>query len=105
MIKYNIIDYENKNFICDKHNEKYTIYCKKCKKNVSLYCLKENDNHKLTNYGNILSNLDNLKIKMKELKERINLIKKDIKKMINLLNKIMENIDCYYNINIDIINN
>ena len=53
----------------------------------------------------ILPNLDSLKIKMKELKERIDILKKDIKKMINILNKTIENLDYCYNINNDIINN
>ena len=25
---HNIIDYDNKNYICDKHNERYSLYCK-----------------------------------------------------------------------------
>jgi hypothetical protein len=70
-----------------------------------MYCLNEHDKHKIINYGSILPNLDSLKIKMKELKERIDILKKDIKKMINILNKTIENLDYCYNINNDIFNN
>ena len=29
---HNIINYNDKNFICEKHNKRYIKYCKKCKK-------------------------------------------------------------------------
>ena len=32
------IDYEQKDYICFKHNEKFISFCKICKKNLCLYC-------------------------------------------------------------------
>ena len=34
---HNIINYNDKNCICTKHNEKYIKYCKECKKNLCFF--------------------------------------------------------------------
>ena len=39
--EHNIIKYEDKNYICDKHNERYFSYCNKCNKNLCLKCENE----------------------------------------------------------------
>ena len=102
---HNIIDYDNKNYICEKHNEIFSSFCKECKNNICMYCEKEHNNHEIISFGKILPNIDDIKIKMKELKEKIDQLKNDIKEMINILNKTMENIEYYYKISNDIINN
>ena len=52
-----------------------------------------------------MPNIEEIKIKMEELKENINKFKEDIKIMINILNKTMEKIEHYYNINNYVVNN
>ena len=32
--EHNTLDYENKNNICNKHNEQYILFCNKCKENI-----------------------------------------------------------------------
>ena len=55
---HNIIDYENKNYICNKHNEYYIKYCNDCKKNICLLCENEHENHKSISYGTMIPNID-----------------------------------------------
>ena len=100
---HNIINYDLKYYICDIHNEKYISYCKKCNKNICLYCGNEHNNHEI----NIYKILDkNKKInELNELKKKIDKLNKDIKYIINILNNVMNNIKIYYNICNNYINN
>ena len=38
---HNIIEYEQKNFICPEHEDYYSLYCKTCKKNLCSGCQNE----------------------------------------------------------------
>ena len=51
---HNIIDYDNKKYICDIHNESYISYCEKCKKNICKYCENEHNNQELIFFKNII---------------------------------------------------
>ena len=102
---HNVINYDDKYYICNKHNKEYVFYCNECKKDICMHCENEHNNHELISYGKIMPNIEEIKIKMEELKENINKFKEDIKIMINILNKTMEKIEHYYNINNYVVNN
>jgi len=102
---HKIINYDNKNNICEIHNMNYNKYCKECKINICMMCFKEHKNHLIIDYGDIIiSNEDNIKEKNK-LEEYINKLNNEIDNIIKILNKVKENIDIYYNIYNNIINN
>ena len=42
--EHNIIKYEDKNYICNIHNDRYISYCNKCNKNLCLKCENEHKN-------------------------------------------------------------
>jgi len=44
---HNVIKYEQKYYICDKHNKIYDSFCMKCKKNICILCEQEHNNHNL----------------------------------------------------------
>ena len=80
---HNIINYELKYYICDIHNENYNYYCKGCRKNLCSSCAEIHNladfntvnpgiplNHTIINYENI-PNKNDLKIKIKEIREKI----------------------------------
>jgi len=54
-----IINYEDRNIICNKHNDKYTKYCNECKENICMQCIREHKNHKGINFTDIMANIDN----------------------------------------------
>ena len=60
---HSIIDYEQKNYICDLHYEGYSSYCKDCKKDICLICEKNHDKHKIISYGKMLPNIKALMMK------------------------------------------
>ena len=102
---HKIINYDNKNYICEKHSEAYSLYCKKCKKDICMYCEKEHNNHEIISFGKIFPNIDEIKVKKEKIREKMDKIKYDVKEMINILNITIENLENYYNISDYLINN
>ena len=92
---HKIIDYDNKNYICEIHNEGYIRYCKKCKLNMCLSCESKHNDHETIS---IMPDLDKIKNNIKEFKENIDIFNNNIDNIINKLNKVKDNIKIYYNI-------
>ena len=93
---HTIINYSQKNLICNQHNEPYTQYCKQCKKNICLLCEKEHVSHGLISYGLIMPNQKEMESNRNKLRGKINEIRKDINKIMKKLNSVIENIESYY---------
>ena len=101
---HNIINYEQKNYICQKHGDIYVKYCKKCKLNICLICENEHKDHNTISYGEIIPNKNLIKEYMEQLRKSIDIFKNKTKEIIDKLNKVIDNIEIYYNINDNIIN-
>ena len=101
--EHELIDYDQKFFICDSHNENFISYCENCKIDICIMCEKEHVGHNLIGYGEIVQDKKELKKNLNDLKNKINQFKNDIKDIITKLNDLMENLDLYYNIYEDMI--
>ena len=101
---HNIINYENKKFICEVHNQNYSLYCNTCNKNICFFCENEHNMHNITSFGKMATNKEDLKKKKIQLKEKIDGLKKNIEEMINILNKTVKNFENYYKIIDEILN-
>ena len=99
--RHKVINYDIKNYICKKHNESFIKYCYECKMNLCIRCEKEHDNHKCIYFRQILPE-DN---KNDELKQYIDKLKEQINNIIVKLKEIKDNMDTYYNISTNIMNN
>ena len=66
---HNIIKYNDKNYICKKHNYNYIKYCKGCKENICLLCINEHKNHNIIDLEDIIPNKEELLTKMKYMRE------------------------------------
>ena len=101
---HQIINYDEKYYICDKHNEYYISYCEECNQNLCTSC-DGHKNHKRIFFSDILPKKEDL-IEMKDkLKTYIDLFNNDLNMIINLLNEVKNNMNIYYKINEDILNN
>ena len=111
-----IINYDDKDFICAKHNEQFTKYCETCNENLCIMCEKEHNYfHKIIDFSNIFINeneliksSEDLKNKIDEFKYKINIIKDILDNMINKLETyfiVNQNIIDNYNIKKEIITN
>jgi len=101
-----IINYELKNYFCKFHNgQKYTSYCSTCNLNICLLCSEKHNKHNIIYYQNILPKKEGKIKEMIKLRVKIDDITVIIKDMINAFKKVIENIEIYYNIEMDILNN
>ena len=94
---HNIINYEEKSFICDLHLEPYNSYCSSCQKDLCLNCVFEHKNHEIISYVEMISNIS-IKNEREKLFEKKEHIKKDINKIINKLINMINSIDNCFNI-------
>ena len=102
---HKIIDYDKKNYICKKHNNKYTSYCNECKINICNQGENEHESHRVVNFKNIMENKNEIMKAMVNFKQKIDILKNNINEIINMLNKVSQNLEIYYSINNEIINN
>ena len=102
--KHIIFDYDSKNYLCNKHGERYISYCKDCKINLCDLCeLEHNKNHSFIYHRQIID--DNSNQKYEELKIKINKFKNKVYSIINLSEIILNNIEKYRVLIEEIINN
>ena len=101
--KHFILDYDLKNYFCNEHSERYILYCENCNKDLCDICEYHN-NHKCSFH---FKNIKTIKIKRDDLRIKIDTLKNELSTNIqnNNLNKIINNLELYYNIYDNIANN
>jgi hypothetical protein len=101
-----IINYDDKNYICNTHNDYYISYCDKCNKNLCMLCENEHDKgHSIIGYRKIIEDKDKIKKELDEFKTKIDLFIDEIEGIIQKLNKIIDNMKIYFDINRNILEN
>jgi len=96
--RHNIIKYDQRNYICQIHNEPLIKYCIQCKKNICFVC-EEHQKHEFEDLGNLIPNIEEKKKILSEFKINIDEINETIKEAINKLNGFMLYINKFYEIN------
>lgn len=92
---HNIINYEQKDFICYEHNKPFYSFCSDCKNDICMLCENKHLNHKIITYGKLIPEENNFKMKNDELKKVIDNFKNEINKIIVKLKSITNNIEIY----------
>ena len=92
---HEIINYDLKKFLCEKHNKFYSKHCNECNKDICLSC--ENE-HKEHNTDLLKNDLTQVREKMNILKDAINKMQINIKEAIKKLNKVIDNMELLYDI-------
>ena len=83
-----IIDFDEKNYICENHNEKFNSYCKNCKKNLCLMCESEHqDQENIVEFKNIIKKYDIIYTQISDLKQKIEIFKKKSLELKNMIKK------------------
>ena len=103
--EHNIYNYDNKYYICEKHNEIFIHYCNTCKKNICTLCETEHSNHNLILLSQIMPDKKKLLTNKENLKKSIIKFNENINKLIEKLNIVKININNYYIFIKNIINN
>ena len=102
---HGIINYEQKYYTCDIHNRTYNSYCQNCKKDLCVLCETNHDQHQIISYSNLLKYISSLNNSKKVLKNLMEELDKKIKEMINKINNIKTNLEIYYNLIENVVNN
>ena len=101
---HNVIDYEQKKYICEKDGELFTSYCFTCKKNICQSCEDDHNNHDLIPFSRLLKKRDELIKENDNLRNDIDKFKLIINNITKKLNKVSENIETYFDINKMLVN-
>ena len=96
-----IIKHDEKDFICESHNEKYISYCKKCNKNLCKECLNEHKKDDIADFSNILAdneiNNNDLKTNLDDVKKNLECIKMRWKIFSAKFQEVIYYFEDYYN--------
>ena len=98
-MSHNIIQYNQRNYICQDHFKDYHKYCKQCNKNIFFKC-QEHKDHQLISLEDIVINKEEKKKILDNMKVLIDSIIQTIKEVIDRLNGFSKTINKYYEINI-----
>jgi hypothetical protein len=102
---HNLINYDDKNYLCKNHNTAINQYCRKCNENICSLCKNKHKKHDIIDLQNIRINKNDLIKSSKELKCVIDSFQNKIKIIKEIFDKMINVINLYYKINNDIINN
>ena len=97
-----IINYDQKNYICLKHNEAFIKYCFDCKQNLCFAC-EEHEKHKSISLNELKPNIDKAKERLSTINNNIKQFISEVEKTLNKLNKLIEDLKIYEKINNDIL--
>ena len=103
---HNLINYDNKNYICKKHNDSFNKFCKTCNENICVVCENEHEGHDLFELSKLLIN--NKEELLLQIKEKIKNIFDKLKIKLNnneISDKINGVLEKYFKIIEHIINN
>ena len=102
--KHNIIEYEQRNYICQTHKEPLIKYCNNCKANICFDC-EGHEEHESIFLGDLKPNLEDKKKVLNEMKTVIDSINSKIKEAINILNEFSNFMKKFYDISNTIVTN
>ena len=100
-----IINYDDKNYICKKHNDIFNKFCKTCNENICIICEDKHNNHDILDLSKIFIQKEDLNKVMEELKKSIDKFKSKINIIKEIFDKMINIMYIYYKINNDIVNN
>ena len=76
---HSIINYEQKNYICQNHHESFVKYCHDCKMNICIKCSEAHSEHNIESFEDIITEPDNKKIELEKIKNEINILNNNFK--------------------------
>ena len=98
---------ENK-YICLKHEQLFIKYCVQCDENICKLCEKNHSGHYINSFEELFpeyADTNDLYENLRKLRNGVNLFNRNLKEIIQKLNKVVENMEMFYKISENIINN
>ena len=100
-----IIDYDNRNYICNIHNISLESFCLECKSNLCIFCPEHEKEHNIIYLKHIIPKKVEINEEIIELRKKIDKFNQIIMEIIEKLQKVKESMEIFYKINYDILNN
>ena len=94
--EHGVINYDDMNYICEKHNYAYFLYYNNCNSNICIVCEKEHGNHNMISFGKIIPKKEEVINNLNIFKKKIELFNKEINDIINDLVKVKVNFKILY---------
>ena len=102
---HKVIDYDEKDYRCSKHIQPFISYCKNCSENLCGSCQVEHNGHEIIKFNDIMPDKNTLEKNLKELKKKIELLKRELNNLKYIFEYVMKNMEKYSKLNEQIINN
>ena len=100
---HKVKNYEQKNYLCPKHIDTFIKYCKNCNLNICFSCTREHVQHEVVDIKN--EDIGKAKEKLELIKSEIQKVNNKINEIINHLIRFIDEINMYYEINKNILDN
>ena len=101
-----LLNYDKKNYLCYKHDEKFISYCNDCNKNLCYSCETEhNKDHMIGSFQEYNINKGKLSQIIEGFQRMITKTNEKIELIINNLNELKKNIENYNEIFCNVLNN
>ena len=103
---HNIINFPQKNYICEEHGEPIIYYCISCKKKLCFSCEEAHNNHEIKDFRKLKKNNEDLEKEINKFGEYIDkakqVVQEDIKNYADIWNKVMNNFEIIYRMKKDL---
>ena len=103
--EHKIIEYDLRNYQCNKHYDNLISYCKNCKKDLCMFCEDEHGNHQKIKFQLIHPDINKIKKELEDLRNNIDKFEQEVNLIIEKLQKVKEKMEAFYNINYTIFKN
>ena len=98
-LSHNIIKYDQKKYLCSKHNNSFIKYCEDCCLNICYLCTNEHAYHKTISIIDINKDIEKSKNKLKDFRIILDTLTEQINEITSKLYKLIDDLNIYYEIN------
>ena len=100
-----MIKYEQKNYICSKHNDTFVKYCQDCHSNICFSCDDEHSQHNTKSLVEFKPDISLSKTKVEEIKLETEILSNQINNINKMVNELLDELNIYYEIDKNILKN
>ena len=102
---HTLTKYEQKDYICPKHNSMFIKYCRQCKLNLCIMCDEEHEEtHDILEYKKMAPKKSEINTQLSTLKKEVDIFQKEVLISIEKLNELIRLTDAYYQLKTEILN-
>ena len=95
-LSHNIIKYDQKKYLCSKHNNSFIKYCEDCCLNICYLCTNEHAYHKTISIIDINKDIEKSKNKLKDFRIILDTLNEQINEITSKLYKLIDDLNIYY---------